>query len=71
MIDGGALRLYRLGHPEVRLDRANPQAVVPAGVWQAAEPDTEAVLVAYSYADDVKRPLDHDERAFWQARLVG
>ena len=48
--DGGALRLYRLGHPEVRLDRANPQAVVPAGVWQAAEPDTEAVLVGCTVA---------------------
>lgn len=42
--DGGPLRLYRLGLDEVRLDRERPQAVVPAGVWQAAEPDGGAVL---------------------------
>ncbi len=41
--DGGALRLYRLGLGEVRLSRSEPQAVVPAGVWQAAEPEGEAV----------------------------
>ena len=42
--DGGALRLHRLGAAEVRLDRLTPQAVVPAGMWQAAEPEGEAVL---------------------------
>jgi len=42
--DGAALRLYRLGLDEVRLDHDHPQAVVPAGVWQAAEPDGGAVL---------------------------
>jgi predicted cupin superfamily sugar epimerase len=29
---------------EVRLDRDHPQAVVPAGVWQAARPERDAVL---------------------------
>jgi uncharacterized protein len=48
--DGGALRLYRLGMPAVRLDRATPQAVVPAGVWQAAEPEAEAVLCGCTVA---------------------
>lgn len=48
--DGGALRLYRLGMPTVRLDRATPQAVVPAGVWQAAEPEAEAVLCGCTVA---------------------
>lgn len=48
--DGGALRLYRLGMEPVRLDRAHPQAVVPAGVWQAAEPESEAVLVGCTVA---------------------
>lgn len=38
------LRLHRLGHPEIRLDTNSPQAVVPAGVWQAAEPIGGAVL---------------------------
>jgi uncharacterized protein len=42
--DGGALLLYRLGMDEVRLDRDHPQAVVPAGVWQAAVPERDAVL---------------------------
>jgi predicted cupin superfamily sugar epimerase len=42
--DGGPLRLYLLGRGEQRLDAAHPQAVVPAGAWQAAEPDGEAVL---------------------------
>jgi predicted cupin superfamily sugar epimerase len=42
--DGGALLLHRLGLAAVRLDAATPQAVVPAGVWQAAEPEREAVL---------------------------
>ncbi len=31
----------------------------------------EAVMVAYSYADNAKRPLDDDERSYWQALLVG
>lgn len=48
--DGGALRLYRLGMAAVRLDRSTPQAVVPAGVWQAAEPDGEAVLCGCTVA---------------------
>jgi uncharacterized protein len=48
--DGGPLRLYRLGLGEVRLDRERPQAVVPAGVWQAAEPEDEAVLVGCTVA---------------------
>jgi hypothetical protein len=47
---GGALRLYRLGMAEVRLDREQPQAVVPAGVWQAAEPEGEAVLAGCTVA---------------------
>lgn len=47
---GGALLLYRLGLEPVRLDRATPQAVVPAGVWQAAEPTEGAVLVGCTVA---------------------
>jgi predicted cupin superfamily sugar epimerase len=42
--------LYRLGLPEVRLDRTTPQAVVPAGVWQAAEPVESAVLCGCTVA---------------------
>jgi uncharacterized protein len=42
--DGGPLLLYRLGLGHVRVDRGTPQAVVPAGIWQAAEPETGAVL---------------------------
>jgi predicted cupin superfamily sugar epimerase len=41
---GGPLHLYRLGLGHVTLDRSTPQAVVPAGVWQAAEPEAGAVL---------------------------
>jgi predicted cupin superfamily sugar epimerase len=48
--EGGTLLLYRLGMPPVRLSRAEPQAVVPAGVWQAAEPEGEAVLVGCTVA---------------------
>lgn len=48
--DGGALTLYRLGMPTVRLDRDTPQAVVPAGVWQAAEPIEGAVLCGCTVA---------------------
>jgi uncharacterized protein len=48
--DGGALRLYRLGLDDVRLTSEVPQAVVPAGVWQAAEPEGEAVLCGCTVA---------------------
>lgn len=48
--DGAPLRLYRLGMTDVRLDVRTPQAVVPAGVWQAAEPDGGAVLVGCTVA---------------------
>jgi uncharacterized protein len=48
--DGGALRLYRLGMATMRLDRETPQAVVPASVWQAAEPVDEAVLCGCTVA---------------------
>jgi predicted cupin superfamily sugar epimerase len=34
----------------VQLDRATPQAVVPAGVWQAAEPVEQAVLCGCTVA---------------------
>jgi predicted cupin superfamily sugar epimerase len=47
---GGALRLYRLGLEEARLDRDHPQAVVPGGVWQAAEPERDAVLTGCTVA---------------------
>ena len=48
--DGGALRLYRLGLGEVELSPRAPQAVVPAGVWQAAEPVDAAVLCGCTVA---------------------
>jgi uncharacterized protein len=48
--DGGALHLYRLGLGHVRLDPGTPQAVVPAGVWQAAEPEAGAVLCGCTVA---------------------
>ena len=48
--DGGGLTLYRLGMPTVRLGRETPQAVVPAGVWQAAEPVEDAVLCGCTVA---------------------
>jgi uncharacterized protein len=48
--EGGPLRLYRLGLADVLLGRDTPQAVVPAGVWQAAEPLGEAVLVGCTVA---------------------
>jgi predicted cupin superfamily sugar epimerase len=41
---GGVLRLYVLGVGEFRLDEDHPQAVVPAGAWQAAEPAGEPVF---------------------------
>ncbi len=47
---GGPLRLYRLGMATVILGRDCPQAVVPADVWQAAEPATGAVLVGCTVA---------------------
>ena len=48
--DGGPLHLYRLGLGHVRLDVGTPQAVVPAGVWQAAEPEAGAVLCGCTVA---------------------
>lgn len=48
--DGAPLLLYRLGSPGIRLDRGTPQAVVPAGVWQAAEPDGGDVLCGCTVA---------------------
>lgn len=48
--EGGTLRLHLLGRGEIRLNQRNPQAVVPAGVWQAAEPEEEAVLVGCTVA---------------------
>jgi len=48
--DGGALRLHLLGVGTRRLSRGDPQAVVPAGVWQAAEPEGEAVLCGCTVA---------------------
>ena len=47
---GGPLRLYLLGHGEHRLDGDHPQAVVPAGVWQAAEPVDRPVLCGCTVA---------------------
>lgn len=48
--DGAPVRLYRLGLGAVRLDRGAPQAVVPAGVWQAAEPEGDAALCGCTVA---------------------
>jgi predicted cupin superfamily sugar epimerase len=42
--------LYLLGQGERRLDGGHPQAVVPAGVWQAAEPVGDAVLCGCTVA---------------------
>lgn len=47
---GAPLRLYRLGAPTVTLEKDQPQAVVPAGVWQAAEPVGGAVLCGCTVA---------------------
>ena len=41
---GGALHLHLLGSSSRRVWPGAPQAVVPAGVWQAAEPEDAAVL---------------------------
>ena len=48
--DGGALRLHLLGLGTRRLHRDEPQAVVAAGVWQAAEPEDGAVLCGCTVA---------------------
>ncbi|HEX6668880.1 MAG TPA: cupin domain-containing protein [Gemmatimonadales bacterium] len=48
--DGGALRLHLLGGSTRRLHRGEPQALVPAGVWQAAEPEEGPVLCGCSVA---------------------
>lgn len=48
--DGASLLLYRLGSSTVTLDRGQPQAIVPAGVWQAAEPVGGAVLCGCTVA---------------------
>ena len=48
--DGAPGRLYRLGLDAVRLDRDTPQAIVPAGVWQAAEPEGGAALCGCTVA---------------------
>jgi uncharacterized protein len=48
--DGGPLRLHLLGTGTRRLDRSEPQVVVPAGVWQAAEPEGEGVLCGCTVA---------------------
>ena len=48
--EGAPLRLHRLGMGEARLDRDAPQAVVPAGVWQAAEPEGGTVLCGCTVA---------------------
>jgi predicted cupin superfamily sugar epimerase len=48
--DGGALALYRLGMAAVPSNVMTPQAVVPAGVWQAAEPVEGAVLCGCTVA---------------------
>jgi uncharacterized protein len=48
--EGAPLRLHRLGHETVTLDRDNPQAVVPSGVWQAAEPVDGTVLCGCTVA---------------------
>jgi uncharacterized protein len=47
--DGGRLHLYRLGSEEIVLDRSTPQAVVPAGIWQAAESE-DSVLCGCTVA---------------------
>jgi predicted cupin superfamily sugar epimerase len=47
---GGPLRPHLLGQGERRLGPGQPQAVVPAGTWQAAEPGGEGVLVGRTVA---------------------
>jgi uncharacterized protein len=48
--DGGALHLHLLGAGMSVLDSSRPQIVVPAGTWQAAEPEREAVLCGCTVA---------------------
>jgi predicted cupin superfamily sugar epimerase len=48
--DGGALHLHLLGRGTMRLDRSEPQIVVPAGTWQAAEPEGEGVFCGCTVA---------------------
>jgi predicted cupin superfamily sugar epimerase len=48
--DGGPLLLHLLGTGTWRLDQSDPQVVVPAGIWQAAEPEGEAVLCGCTVA---------------------
>ena len=48
--DGGALCLHLLGAGTRLLHPSDPQAIVPAGVWQAAEPVQEAVLCGCTVA---------------------
>ena len=48
--DGGALRLHLLGSGTRRLHRGEPQLLVPAGVWQAAEPEDGPVLCGCTVA---------------------
>jgi hypothetical protein len=48
--DGGPLLLHLLGIGTKRLDRAEPQIVVPSSVWQAAEPESEGVLCGCTVA---------------------
>jgi predicted cupin superfamily sugar epimerase len=48
--DGGVLRLHLLGVGTRVLHPGDPQATVPAGVWQAAEPEGEAVLCGCTVA---------------------
>jgi uncharacterized protein len=48
--DGGPLLLHLLGTGTKRLDRSEPQIVVPAGVWQAAEPERDGVLCGCTVA---------------------
>jgi predicted cupin superfamily sugar epimerase len=48
--DGGALHLHLLGVGTGVLDSSQPQMVVPAGTWQAAEPERDAVLCGCTVA---------------------
>jgi predicted cupin superfamily sugar epimerase len=48
--DGGPLRLHLLGIGTRYLSQRDPQVVVPAGVWQAAEPERDAVLCGCTVA---------------------
>jgi predicted cupin superfamily sugar epimerase len=48
--DGAPVRLVLLGQGEIRLDRYTTQAIVPAGVWQAACPEGGAALCGCTVA---------------------